>query len=219
MKDETPHPVCEPPCEAQLLERAKYGCSNSFDLLCAPHRTRLLKTAFRITRNKEDAEDAVQDSFMRAFLRVNKFRGASSFSTWLTRIVINSALMIRRQTRKARSVPLALALGDTAKLNREIKDAAPDPERALMTQERRRVLRKAIYNLRPQISAVLKVGPLREFSMKETARILNISLPTAKARLFRGCAALRRSTALRAFIRSRGETVRDYSRHPVRGRD
>jgi RNA polymerase sigma-70 factor, ECF subfamily len=219
IKDETRHLVCESPYETQLLLRAKDGCSNSFDLLCAPHRTRLLKTAFKITRNKEDAEDAVQDSFLRAFMRINEFRGASSFSTWLTRIVINSALMIRRQTRRARSVPLDSAFEDTSKLNREIGDAAPDPEWTLMTQERKRALRKAIYNLRPQIRAVLKLGPLRESSMEETARILNISLPAAKARLFRGCAALRKSTALRAFIRSRGETMPDSSRHSIRGRD
>src|SRR5215471_7344451 len=83
--------------ESCLVEEARHGTAGSFEALCAPYRKRLLQTGFTITGNREDAEDAVQDSLMRAFLGINDFRGVSSFSTWLTRIVINSALMIRRK--------------------------------------------------------------------------------------------------------------------------
>ena len=165
--------------KAYLVARAQNGCSASFDLLCAPHGTRLLKTAFRITRNKEDAEDAVQDSLMRAFMWINEFRGASSFSTWLTRIVINSALMIRRKTQNAHYLSLDSESELTGHLNFEIKDSAPNPERILLTQERRRTLRKAISSLRPRVRAVLELGPLRESSMKETANVLKISIAAA----------------------------------------
>jgi len=193
--------------QAYLVARAQNGCSASFDLLCAPHRTRLLKIAFRITRNNEDAEDAVQDSLMRAFMRINEFRGASSFSTWLTRIVINAALMILRKTQSAHYLSLDSESEPTGHLNFEIEDSALNPERILLTQERRRALRRAISNLRPRVRAVLELGPLRESSMKETANVVNISTAAAKARLFHGFAALRKSTALRAVGRPGSKTA------------
>jgi len=204
---ENPNRVSEPLSDAYLLAAAKGGCSTSFDLLCAPHATRLLKTAFKVTRNREDAEDAVQDSLMRAFVSINEFRGSSSFSTWLTRIVINSALMIRRKNVTARSVYLDSESEDKSHFNLEIEDSAPNPEQILVALERRRALRTAISNLRPRVRAVLEVGHLREFSIKETAKVLNISVGAAKARLFHGRVALRKSRALRAILQSRTETA------------
>jgi RNA polymerase sigma factor (sigma-70 family) len=204
---ENPNCVPEPLSEAYLLAAAKGGCSTSFDLLCAPHATRLLKTAFKVTRNREDAEDAVQNSMMRAFVSINEFRGSSSFSTWLTRIVINSALMIRRKNVTARRVYFDSEPEDTSHFNPEIEDPAPNPVQILVALERRRVLRTAISNLRPRVRAVLEVGHLREFSMKETAKVLNISVGAAKARLFHGRVALRKSRALRAILQSGAETA------------
>jgi RNA polymerase sigma factor, sigma-70 family len=202
-----PNHVCGRPCETDLLGRAQDGCSDSFGLLCAPHAGGLLKTAFRITRNKEDAEDAVQESLMRAFVGIHEFRGAASFSTWLTRIVINSALMIQRKKQKTRWVSLDTEFEATGHLNFEIKDSAPDPEQKLVALERQRALRKAISNLRPRVRAVLEAGHLRGFSMKETAKVLNISLTAAKGRLFQGRGVLRKSGALRGIVRSRTETA------------
>jgi len=142
---ENPNCVPEPLSEAYLLAAAKGGCSTSFDLLCAPHATRLLKTAFKVTRNREDAEDAVQNSMMRAFVSINGFRGSSSFSTWLTRIVINSALMIRRKNVAARRVYFDSEPEDTSHFNPEIEDPAPNPVQILVALERRRVLRTSIF--------------------------------------------------------------------------
>jgi RNA polymerase sigma factor (sigma-70 family) len=199
--------VFEHPSEAYLLAAAKGGCSTSFDLLCAPHARRLLKTAFKVTRNREDAEDAVQDSLMRAFVSISEFRGSSSFSTWLTRIVINSALMIRRKNVTARSVSLDSESEDKSHFNLEIEDSVLNPEQILLALERRRALRTAISDLRPRVRAVLKVGHLRELSMAETAKVLNISVAAAKARLFHGRVALRKSRALRAILQSRTKTA------------
>jgi RNA polymerase sigma-70 factor (ECF subfamily) len=202
---ENPNRASDALSETYLLA-AMDGCSTSFDLLCAPHATRLLKTAFKVTRNREDAEDAVQESLMRAFVSINGFRGSSSFSTWLTRIVINSALMIRRRNVTARRVYLHSESEDTSHFNLEIEDSAPNPEQILVALERRRALRTAISNLRPRVRAVLEVGHLRGFSIKETAKVLNISVGAAKARLFHGRVALRKSRAVRAFLQSRTET-------------
>lgn len=204
---ENPNRVSERLSEAYLLAAAKGGCSTSFDLLCAAHATRLLKTALKVTRNREDAEDAVQDSLMRAFVSINEFRGSSSFSTWLTRIVINSALMIRRKNVTARRVYLDSESEDSSHFNLEIEDSAPNPEQILVALERRRALRTAISDLRPRVRAVLEVGHLREFSMKETAKVLNISVGAAKACLFHGRVALRKSRALRTILQSRTETA------------
>ena len=118
--------------EARLLSDAKRGEPEAFEALCQPLRPRLLKIALRITRNREDAEDAVQDSMMRAFVHLNDFHGNSSFSTWLTRIVMNSALMINRKNRSARQIS-ADALppaGEPWDWHFQISDRAPNPEQS-----------------------------------------------------------------------------------------
>lgn len=192
--------------ERRLLARARGGDSASFELLCASHRGRLLKTAFKITRNREDAEDAVQDSLMRAFVRIHDFRGDSSFSTWLTRILINSALMIRRKNGSANH----LSIDDTCEgaegpLKFEIPHSAPDPAQIFVVRERRKALWKAISRLRPSLRSVVEVGQLQELSMEQAAKALNISVAAAKGRLFHARAALRRSATLRAIVQSRAE--------------
>jgi len=192
--------------EEHLLRAAKRGNSGSFESLCAPHLGRLQKTALAITGNREDAEDAVQDSLIRAYVRMNDFRGASTFSTWLTRIVINSALMIRRKNRGARHVFLDdMPEAGEERWKIQIPNKDLDPEETYVARERRRVLRKAVSKLRPRVRAVVELWQLQEFSMKETAKVLNISVAAAKGRLFHARAALRRSAALRAIMQSRTE--------------
>lgn len=191
------------PC---LLAAVRRGDSDSFALLCEPHTKKLRKTALNITGNREDAEDAVQDSLMRAFLRINEFRGASRFSTWLTRIVINSALMIRRKNSRAHYVFIdEVSEAGEGQLKFDIPHTAPDPAQAFVARERSKALRKAISNLRPNLRSVLEAGHLQESSMKEAAKILNISIAAAKGRLFHARAALRRSTVVRAIFQSRTE--------------
>lgn len=192
--------------EPHVLAAAKNGHSASFESLCTPHRARLLKTAIKITGNREDAEDAVQDSLMRAFVRINDFRGASSFSTWLTRIVINSALMIRRKNCNVRYVFLddASETGES-RLRFEIAHTAPDPAQLFIARERRKAIRKAVSKLRPSLRSVVEAGHWRDVSMKETAKVLNISVAAAKGRLFHARAALRRSAILRSVVQSRTE--------------
>ena len=192
--------------EQRLLTAAKTGNSASFESLCVPHLARLQKTALAITGNREDAEDAVQDSLIRAYVRMNDFRGASTFSTWLTRIVINSALMIRRKNRGARHVFLDdLPQAGEERRQIEIPHKDMDPEQTYVARERRKALHKAVSRLRPRVRAVVELGQLQEFSMKETAKVLNISVAAAKGRLFHARAALRRSAALRAIAQSRTE--------------
>jgi len=164
----------------------------------------LYKVAFRITRNAEDAEDAVQNSLLSAFVHIKAFRGDSAFSTWLTRIVMNSALMIRRKNLN----DLQLSsdeprwTGEWA-LQLQIPDRSPNPEQNYVQRERETIVRQAVRRLNPRMQSVVEMAQLKELPLKETARVLDISVAAAKGRLFHARAALRKSAALRAVARVR----------------
>lgn len=191
--------------EEQLLSAAKRGKPEAFEVLFGALRERLFQSALRITRNREDAEDALQDSFLRAFLHIKSFHGRSSLFTWLTRIVINSALMICRKNRKTHQISADDLSNADGAMHLQIPDRAPNPEQSYVERERKRVLHNAVRNLRPRVRAVVEVGHLQALSIKETARILNISVAAAKGRAFHARAALRRSLVLRAVARARTE--------------
>jgi RNA polymerase sigma factor (sigma-70 family) len=191
--------------EARLLSDAKRGEPEPFEALCQTLRPRLLKIALRITRNREDAEDAVQDSMMRAFVHLNDFHGDSSFSTWLTRIIMNSALMINRKNRSARQISADELRAGEPGLHFQIPDRAPNPEQTYVQRERSTILHSAIRRLRPRIRAVIEMAQFQELPIKETAKILDISVAAAKGRCFNARAALRKSFALRAAVQTKTE--------------
>jgi RNA polymerase sigma-70 factor (ECF subfamily) len=99
-------------CEDALVAAAKQGQAEAFATLCQPYARRLIRNAHRITRNHEDAEDALQDAFLSAFIHIKNFDGRSSFSTWLTRIAINSALMTLRKKRSSRETSIGFGESD-----------------------------------------------------------------------------------------------------------
>ena len=185
-------------CEAGLVSAAKRGHQAAFGELCQRHAKRVFRTMLRITRNREDAEDAVQDAFLQAFRHLENFDGRSTFSTWLTRIAINSALMILRRRRNARFVSLdGPGDPDGTETHPEVADRAVDPERRCLEHERGRILRDAIGTLRPSARRVIELQQLEELPMKETARAMGITVPAAKSKLFHAKAALRKSSKLR----------------------
>src|SRR5215468_6924730 len=98
--------------EVRLVAAGKAGDRDAFSKLVMPHANRLFRAAHRITRNREDAEDAVQDCIVSAFVRLASFTGASRFSTWLTRIAINAALMRLRKRRLSREVAMEEPKGE-----------------------------------------------------------------------------------------------------------
>jgi RNA polymerase sigma factor (sigma-70 family) len=184
--------------EGRLVEAAKTGQSVAFAALCERHTQQLVSTALRITRNLEDAEDAVQDALLSAFVHIGRFDGRSSFLTWLTRIAINSSLMILRKKRSSREVAIVSADDSGADgLCLEIVDHAPNPERLYAQSERERILKKAVFRLRPTLRQVVEIQQLQERSLRETAKAMRISVAAAKARLFHAKNALRRSSILR----------------------
>jgi RNA polymerase sigma factor (sigma-70 family) len=185
--------------EEKLVAAAKAGRAAAFEELCKPFGKTLLPRIYRITKNREDAEDALQDSFLRAFLHIRDFSGRSSFSTWLTRIAINSALMILRKRRNSLEVSIT---DDGSQACWDVPDGLPNPEKSCAQREREQILHSAVETLRPSIRRVVQLRQLQERSIKETASVLDISVGAAKARLFQARAALRKSSVLRGIAQA-----------------
>jgi RNA polymerase sigma factor (sigma-70 family) len=189
-------------CEQGLVAAAKRGQSAAFEALCQPYARKLEQTTFRITRNREDAEDAIQDALLNAFVHLRDFDCRSSFSTWLTRIAINSALMILRKRRN--SLETALSIGDdfgAEAPSLQIVDHAPDPEKRYAQYEKETILHTAIRRLRPKLRRTVEFQHLQERSIRETARTLNISIAATKGRLFHAKAVLRKSLTMKLTYR------------------
>jgi RNA polymerase sigma-70 factor (ECF subfamily) len=167
--------------------------------MCTP---KLYRTAFAVLRNKEDAEDAVQETWLRAYNHVKSFQGRSSFSTWMTRIALNSALMVLRKKRSERQAA-GHDLGEAERnsLNLQLCDISADPELIYGKEQRKNLLSLAVANLRPRLRRVLQAAQLGELSLKETADVLGISVNAVKDQLFDARAALRKSTVLKAIGR------------------
>lgn len=172
--------------EDALLTAVKRGQTTAFDELWRSHGNRLLRTTYRITRNREDAEDALQGALLNAFVHIRTFDARSSFSTWLTRIAINSALMILRKKRSASHISLDDAGdGDAQTEVGALRDPAPGPEAHCARREQEATLASAIRQLRPDFRQALILQKLEERSTKEVAQIMRISVSAAKARVFR----------------------------------
>ena len=170
-----------------LVAGAKMGHGSVFEELHNRHRERMFRVAHRITRHREDALDAVQECFLSAYVHLKKFDERARFSTWLTRIAINAALMKIRKNR----VSLEVGLEDAADAV-ELSDSVPDPEEICARTEQKAALREAIAKLPPTLRNVVELHDLRECSLPETAEKLGISVAAAKARLFHARATLRR---------------------------
>lgn len=184
------------PDEQQPLSAIQMGEPAAFAELYAAYSPRLYRTIVRITKNHQDAEDALQETFLRAHLKLDTFEGRSSIFSWLTRIAINSALMILRQ-RRIRPETLYDPQPDawTDALSFEIRDLGPDPEQACDLRERKAKVLHAIRRLESQLQAPLRMQALGS-SLKEISHALNISEAAVKARLHR---ARRRLSTRRVF--------------------
>ena len=175
-----------------LVAAAQSGSSCAFEVLVKRHTRRILRVAQQVTRNREDAEDIVQQSFQKAFVHLRKFEARSSFSTWLTRITINEALMCRRINGRASAVSIdELVSREEAAPATQIRDSGPSPELSCSQQERERILSFAVSQLRPGIRIAIQLCELDERSLKEGAQIMGVSVAAAKSRVLRGRRKLR----------------------------
>lgn len=211
-----------------LVEAARDGNINAFAELRNRHFRSLLRTAYRITRNWEDAEDALQDSFLKVFTHLDSFEGRCSFSTWVTRIAINRSLMIlrKRNTHNDQSIDADdKHYGSNDRC--DMRDLREDPEHLYARHEGSERLRGAIQQLRPCLRNAVALRYLQEYSMQEIADVLCISVASAKSRLFRARLFLRglldantrwsyqSEAACGCYSRARGRAI-DLTAVPIR---
>ncbi len=161
--------------------------------LCSRSTKRAFSTIYSVTKNREDAEDALQDSMLRAFQHLRQFDGRSSFATWFTRIGINSALMILRKRRIRPEAPMDVSAEVESWRHWQISGHATDPEKHYAACERSRNLKQAIGQLPSSLRFVVEQGQMKGYSTKQIADRMGISIPATKSRLARARVALRKS--------------------------
>jgi RNA polymerase sigma-70 factor (ECF subfamily) len=173
--------------EYAFLVAAKRGDSAAFEILCKQSANTVFHIARRMMRSNEDAEDVVQESFLLAFIHLKSFKGDSRFSTWLSRIAINAALMRLRKKRHLRDVSLDESAETEQPSSRlDVEDQGLNPEQLYAQKERQRILSEAMNDLRPGMRKAIELRELDERSTEETARIMGISVGAVKARVFHG---------------------------------
>lgn len=178
--------------EGAFLDAAKRGDLAAFEILCKQSANRVFHVARRMMRSNEDAEDVVQESFQLAFIHLKSFKGKSRFSTWLSRIAINAALMELRKKRYLREVSRDESPEIEQPSSRlDAEDQGLNPEELYAQDELQRILSEAMNELTPEMRKAIQLRELDERSTKETAQIMGISVGAVKARVFHGRRKLR----------------------------
>ena len=178
--------------EAALVERARGGDDAAFAGLVEQYQRKIYRLARNITQNAEDAEDVLQDAFLKAYTNLGKFHGDSKFYTWIVRIAVNEALMKLRKRRGDKMVSLdeEIELGEES-VTREIAVWDGNPEQTYSQEEMRKLLDDAIQSLKPTFRSVFQLRDVEELSTEETAEALELSVPAVKSRLLRARLQLR----------------------------
>ena len=185
-------PSPAPPDEAELVERARQGDLDAFTTLVNRYDGKIFRLTQHITGNREDAEDALQEAFLKAFSHLRQFQGDSRFYTWLVRIAVNESLMKLRKRKTANTVSLDEPVEtEDDSLPREVAAWDPNPEERYQQQELREILDRTVQSLPPIFRTVLVLRDLDHLSTEETAEVLNLSVPAVKSRLLRARLQLR----------------------------
>jgi RNA polymerase sigma-70 factor, ECF subfamily len=172
--------------DAMLVAAARSGDSSAFAELSKRHSRRVLLKIYRMTNNWQDAEDVLQESLMRAFVHLHTFECRASFSTWLTRIAINTALMLMRKEKGFVKWAIDSARDDSAPCERwEFRDQRDDPEQHYARLQRVEMVRGAMLRLRPKSRRAIELQLKGDLSTVELAQSLDISEAAAKSRLLR----------------------------------
>ena len=182
-------PVSE---ELALVQAAKRGDDSAFEELVRRYDRNVFRIAQHITQNREDAEDVVQEAFLKAYGNLAQFQEQSKFYTWLVRIAVNEALMKLRRRRPERTVSLDEDIKtEDDSLPREIADWSPNPEQLYNQAELGEILSKTIQGLPPGFRTVFVLRDVEGLSTEETAAALDLSVPAVKSRLLRARLQLR----------------------------
>ncbi len=184
--------------EGDLLQRLRDGQPTAFADLMRRNNQRLYRLARGFLRNDAEAEEAVQETYLKAFTHLDSFRGDCSLATWLGRIVVNEALIRLRRQKSQPGNPAAGSVNDLADIPTDgghlvaaIPVAAPTPEQAMARHELRRAIETAVDNLPPPFRSVFMLRTIEQMSIEETAAYLGIPAQTVKTRLHRANKLLR----------------------------
>jgi RNA polymerase sigma-70 factor, ECF subfamily len=178
--------------EAVLVNAARKGDMAAFEELVRRYDRNVFRIAQHITQNREDAEDVVQDAFLKAYQNLGQFQGQSKFYTWLVRIAVNEALMRLRRRRPERMVSLDEDVKtEEDSMPREIADWSPNPEQQYTQGELKDILSRTIHGLPASFRTVFVLRDVEGLSTEETADALGLSIPAVKSRLLRARLQLR----------------------------
>jgi RNA polymerase sigma-70 factor (ECF subfamily) len=178
--------------ESALVAQAREGDAGAYNQLVQRYQSKIFRLAQHITQNREDAEDVLQETFLKAFEHLDQFQGNSKFYTWVVRIAVNQALMKLRRRKNDKSVSLDETI-DTGEdtVVREIAAWDEDPEEKLSREELGEILDTAINSLEAPYRSVFVLRDIEELSTEETAEALGLSVPAVKSRLLRARLQLR----------------------------
>ena len=195
--------------EIELVARARKGDAASFSVLLRRYEGKIFRLAMNITQNREDAEDVLQEAFLKAYEHLDQFQGNSRFYTWIVRIAVNQALMKLRKRRSDRTVSLDEQI-DTGEdtVVREIAAWDPDPEERFSREELHEILTGAIDDLAPIYRTVFTLRDVDGLSTEETAEVLDLTVPAVKSRLLRARLQLR--DKLTRFFKRKGDDAFAY---------
>lgn len=192
--------------EGDLIARAKAGDDTAFTELLSRYERKIYRLAKNITQNDEDAEDVMQEAFLKAYSHLDSFQGNSKFYTWIVRIAVNESLMKLRKRKSDKLVSLDEQV-DTGEdmVPREIAVWEDNPEAQYSQEELRGILDKSVESLAPIFRSVFVLRDIEDLSTEETSEALGISIPAVKSRLLRARLQLRER--LTRFFRRKGGNV------------
>jgi RNA polymerase sigma-70 factor (ECF subfamily) len=195
--------------EIELIAKARAGDAASFSVLLRRYEGKIFRLAMNITQNREDAEDVLQEAFLKAYEHLDQFQGNSRFYTWIVRIAVNQALMKLRKRRSDRTVSIDEQI-DTGEdtVVREIAAWDPDPEERFSREELHEILTGAIDELAPIYRTVFTLRDVEGLSTEETADVLELTVPAVKSRLLRARLQLR--DKLTRFFKRKGDDAFAY---------
>ncbi len=193
--------------EGILITRAKAGDDTAFTELLTRYERKIYRLAKNITQNDEDAEDVMQEAFLKAYSHLDSFQGNSKFYTWIVRIAVNESLMKLRKRKSDKLVSLdeQVDTGEDMVL-REIAVWEDNPEAQYSQEEMRGILEKSVESLAPIFRTVFVLRDIEDLSTEETAEALGISIPAVKSRLLRARLQLREKLT-RLFRRKGGNVL------------
>lgn len=175
-----------------LVHASKSGDVVAFEELVRRYERKLFRISQHLTRNREDAQDAVQEAFLKAFQHLGQFREDSQFSTWLTRIALNQSLQKLRERRTIKEVSSDNNFqSEEDNLPIDVADWAPNPEELYQATELREILRSSLEDLSPGLRMVFVLRDIEGFSVQETAEMLELSVTAVKSRSLRARLQLR----------------------------